>query len=336
MKKVRSKMDSSAERKNPEISVVIPMYNEEENVKATLGKVKGILEGLDDHTWEILVVNDGSIDRTLELAEEMSKVDDRIRIVSYYPNIGRGRALRRGFDEARGDIVVTTDADLSYEAKYIGNLAKELIDNRGLDLVIGSPYMEGGGTTGVPFHRVLVSRLGNKILGFSLAGNLKTTTGILRAYRKYVVDSLELESDDKEIHLEILSKALALGYEVKEIPAVLTGRVKGKSKFKFRATAISHLFFSFFEKPVLIFGLIGLLFLLLGLIGGIYIIILRYQGALTPNRPLVTLVVLLILSGIQILSFGFIGTQIVALRKEIYKVQKQYRLIRENLKSQRE
>ncbi len=318
-------MDSSSKGKNPEVSVVIPMYNEEENVQATLREVKNLLEGFKSHTWEILVINDGSIDRTLELAEEMAKADDRIRVISYYPNMGRGKALRRGFEEARGDIVVTTDADLSYEAKYIGILATELIDNRGLDLVIGSPYMEGGGTKGVPFYRLLISRLGNKILGFSLAGNLKTTTGILRAYRKYVVDSLELESDGKEIHLEILSKALALGYKVKEVPAVLTGRVKGKSKFKFRTTAISHLFFSFFEKPVLIFGLIGLLFLVLGLIGGIYIVILRYQRLLTPNRPLITLVVLLILTGIQILSFGFIGTQIVALRKEIYKVQRENR-----------
>lgn len=325
-------MDSSSKGKNPEVSVVIPMYNEEENVQATLREVKNLLEGFKSHTWEILVVNDGSIDRTLELAEEMAKADGRIRVISYHPNMGRGKALRSGFEESRGDIVVTTDADLSYEAKYIRILAKELIDNQGLDFVIGSPYMEGGGTKGVPFHRLLISRLGNKILGFSLAGNLKTTTGILRAYRKYVVDSLELESDGKEIHLEILSKALALGYKVREVPAVLTGRVKGKSKFKFRATAISHIFFSFFEKPVLIFGLIGLLFLVFGLIGGMYIVILRYQGTLTPNRPLITLVVLLILTGIQILSFGFIGTQIVALRKEIYKVQRENRKLWKEIK----
>jgi len=329
-------MASSPSGKKPEISVVIPMFNEEENVQATVSQVKNVLENLEGHSWEILVINDGSKDRTLELAEGMAKSDNRIRVVSYYPNMGRGRALRKGFEEATGDVVVTTEADLSWGCEIIRTMIHVLIENKDIEVVLASPHRSGGKLIDVPFLRALISKLGNVILRFSLSSYITMSTGMMRAYRKYVIDSLELESDGKEIHLEILSKVLALGYKVKEVPAILTGRVKGKSKFRFRATAVSHLLFSFFEKPVLIFGLIGLLFLVLGLIGGIYIVILRYQGALTPNRPLITLVVLLILSGIQILSFGFIGTQIVALRKEIYKVQKQNKLIEKNLKGKRE
>jgi hypothetical protein len=138
-----------------------------------------------------------------------------------------------------------------------------------------------------------------------------------------VLDSLELESDGKEIHLEILSKAMALGYRVKEVPAILRGRRKGRSKFKFRKTATSHLVFSIFEKPMVIFGFLGLLSLGIGLLMGLYVAYLRFSGELTPGRPLITFAILLILGGIQILSFGFIAIQIVSLRREILRIQKE-------------
>ena len=156
-----------------------------------------------------------------------------------------------------------------------------------------------------------------------MPNRIYTSTGIFRAYRRKVLDSLELESDGKEIHLEILSKAIALGYRVKEVPAVLTGRQKGRSKFKFRKTAVSHLVFSAFEKPMILFGFIGFLTLAIGLLIGLYIAYLRFLGDLTPGRPLITFAILLILGGIQMLSFGFIAIQIVSLRREILRIQKE-------------
>src|SRR4030042_6644956 len=158
------------------------------------------------------------------------------------------------------------------------------------------------------------------------------STGVFRAYRRKVIDSLELESDDKEIHLEILSKAIALGYRVKEVPVVLSARTKGKSKFKFKKTAISHLVFSAFEKPLIVFGFIGLLTLAVGLLIGLYIAYLRFSGDLTPGRPLITFALLLILGGIQILSFGFVAIQIVSLRREILRIQKENLEIKKELR----
>jgi hypothetical protein len=166
-----------------------------------------------------------------------------------------------------------------------------------------------------------------------MPNRIYTSTGIFRAYRRKVLDSLEIESDGKEIHLEILSKALALGYRVKESPAILTSRKKGKSKFKFRKTAISHLVFSVFEKPVIIFGFVGLLTLAIGLLIGAYIIYLRLSGDLTPGRPLITFSILLILGGMQILSFGFIAIQIVSLRKEILRIQKENLELKRDIKN---
>ncbi len=305
-----------------DLSVIIPMYNEAENVEATLTRIRKALASFDG-AYEIIAVNDGSLDNTLEILNRLAEQDGKLKIVSYPNNIGRGMALRRGFKESGGEIIVSIDSDLSYDPCYIIDFAGTLKGDPDIDFVLASPYMPGGGVKNVPFHRLWISRLGNKILRLAMPNRIYTSTGIFRAYRRKVLDSLELESDGKEIHLEVLSKALALGYRVKEIPAILTGRKKGRSKFKFRKTTLTHLAFSIFEKPMIIFGFLGLLTLGIGFLIGIYIAYLRFTGELTPGRPLITFALLLILGGIQILSFGFIAIQIVSLRREILRIQKE-------------
>jgi dolichol-phosphate mannosyltransferase len=306
----------------PDVSVVVPMFNEQENVKRTLDRLTRALDTIPKR-WEIVVVDDGSTDRTRGLVESYCRLNRWVKLISYPANQGRGKALRLGIARAQGRIICTTDADLSYDEKYVVKMIEVLDRNPEADLVVGSPYAPGGKTEGVPFHRLLLSRWGNKILGFAMKGGLSTVTGVLRAYRRECISSLELESDGKEIHLEILSKALSMGYRVKEMPATLKSRTGGKSKFKFKATAISHLVFSFFERPIILFGAVGLFMLLLGFLGGTYIVYLWQKGTLNPNRPLMTLMVLLVVAGIQVLLFGFLGTQLVHLRKEIYKVQRE-------------
>ncbi len=312
-----------------DLSIVIPMFNEAENVESTLKRVEEALSSFQGD-YEIIPVNDGSVDNTLEILKRIESKDKKIKVVSYSKNIGRGMALRKGFRESRGKIVVSIDADLSYDPRYIRDLLHTLRTEEDIDLVIASPYMPGGGAQNVPALRLYISKLGNKILRFAMPNRIYTSTGIFRAYRREVLDSLELESDGKEIHLEILSKALALSYRVKEIPAVLTSRKKGRSKFRFKKTATSHLIFSVFEKPMIMFGFLGLLTIGIGFLIGIYIAYLRFSGELTPGRPLLTFAMLLILGGIQILSFGFIAIQIVSVRKEILRIQK------ENLELKRE
>lgn len=313
-----------------DLSIVIPMFNEAENVKNTLTRVEESLSTFKGN-YEIVAVNDGSTDNTFEILKEITEKDKRIKVVSYPKNMGRGMALRRGFKESQGEIVVSIDADLSYDPKYTLDLIQALEKNPHVDFVLASPYMPGGGAKDVPSLRLWISKLGNKILRFAMPNRIYTSTGIFRAYRRKVLDSIELESDGKEIHLEILSKALALGFRVKEVPAVLTGRKRGISKFKFRKTAISHLVFSVFEKPMMIFGFLGLITLGIGFLIGLYIAYLRFSGSLTPGRPLITFALLLILGGIQILSFGFIALQILTLRKEILRVQKENLELRKEL-----
>ena len=209
-----------------DLSIVIPMFNEADNVESTLTKVKEAL-GTFEGAYEILAVNDGSLDNTLETLNRLAEQDKKLKIVSYPKNIGRGMALRKGFKESSGEIIVSIDADLSYSPKYIPEFVETLRKEPDIDFVLASPYMPGGGVQNVPVLRLWVSKLGNKILRLVMPNRIYTSTGIFRAYRRKVLDSLELESERKEIHVEILSKALALGYRVKERPAILTSRKKG-------------------------------------------------------------------------------------------------------------
>ncbi|MDH3928898.1 MAG: glycosyltransferase family 2 protein, partial [Deltaproteobacteria bacterium] len=158
--------------------------------------------------------------------------------------------------------------------------------------------------------------------------SFKTSTCILRGYRKEVLEALELESNGKEIHLEILSKVCALGFVVKEIPAILRNRKGGTSKFKFRRTSSSHLLFSVFERPILLFGLAGLFFIFSGFLIGCYIVWLRYFGTLNPSRPLVPLMIILLLLGSQFFCFAFIAIQNNHLRNEVYRLQKQINFLK--------
>ena len=302
-------------------SVVVPMYNEEENARRTLSQLLDA-GNLLKIPFELVPVNDGSRDRTLSVLEEMAREDSRIRPVSYSRNRGRGRALREGFQAARGKIVCTIDADLSYGPEYVAAMVTLLTEHPDLDYVVGSPYMEGGGTEGVPAHRLWVSKLGNRVLSFAMGCGIRTVTGVLRAYRSEVLSSLDLESEGKELHPEIIAKAHAAGFVGMEMPAVLKTRTRGQSKFKLSTTAASHLVFSLHERPMLLFGLVGLLLMGVGVLIGGYLTYAWLKESLNPNRPLMTLFPLLFVGGLQIVLFGFLGSQLVHLRRELYRLRR--------------
>ena len=312
------------------ISVVVPMYNEEDNVLRTLVEVNSVMKDYDN--YEIVVVDDGSLDDTFKLAEKFASDNSHVKVYKQPVNMGMGSALRRGFDESDGDIIITIDADLSYNPSHITKLASVLLDDETVDIAVGSPYMEGGDVKNVPFVRLFISKIANKFVGYSMPENLSTVTSVLRGYRREVLDSMELESKGTNINLEILSKAIAMRYKIKEVPAVLVGRELGHSKLKFRSKTISHVLFSLYEKPMILFGAIGFFLLLIGLISGIYLFYEYIKGTLDPTRPLMLFMVLMIISGIQILIFGFVATQISLLKREIYIIQKENRLMRKRLK----
>ncbi len=306
------------------------MYNEEENVSRTLSEVDSAMKEYPD--YEIIAVDDGSTDNTHSMLEEFASKNSHIHVLYHHVNSGMGKAIRTGFNGSKGDILVTIDADLSYKASHIPILISELLNDETVDIAVGSQYMEGGGVKNVPFSRLFISKVANKFIGYSMTENLSTVTGVLRAYRREVLESMELESNGTKINLEILSKATAIGFKIKEVPAILEGRELGESKIKIKSKTISHVLFSFYEKPMILFGVIGLFMLLIGIISGIYLFYQYILGTLDPTRPLMIFMVLMIIAGIQILIFGFIATQISLLKREIFIVQKENKLLRKRLK----
>ena len=311
-----------------EVSVIIPMYNEEENVLHTLQEVKNVLRQYSP--FQIIAVDDGSADNTLTLLEQYASENQEVEVFKHPVNMGMGKALVTGFKNAKGKVIVTLDADLSYDPNYIPLLVWKLHEENA-DVVIGSQYMHGGKTEGIPFIRLFVSKMANRIVGYSMNENISTVTGILRAYRKEVLDSIEIESRGTAINPEILSKAIALDFKIIEVPVTLKGRELGESKVQFRSTTISHLLLTFYERPMILFGFVGLALCIIGVVSAFYLFYLYLIGQLDPNRPLMIFMLLTLLSGIQILIFGFMATQISLLKREIYIVQKENKLMRKRL-----
>jgi glycosyltransferase involved in cell wall biosynthesis len=305
----------------PFLSIIVPMCNEEGNIKSTLDRIDQAVK--DTYSpYEVVVVDDGSTDRTLQVLQDSFGNDPRVRIFSHGENFGRGRALRTGFAEAKGEFIVSIDADLSYDPIVIGRLIDALTAKEHMHIAVASPYMVGGGTENVPFFRLLVSRLGNKILSFFFPQKISTSTGIFRAYRASAIRSLELESNGKEIHLEILSKAFAVGFGVIEIPAILRGRKVGRSKFRFKKTAMSHIVFSIFEKPYMILEILGLSLFLFGGLALLLLQITKMRGIFTPGLPLSMMLIAMVTTGAQIILFGILAVAIGRNRRELIKIQK--------------
>ncbi len=316
----------------PYVSVVVPVFNESENIASTVQAIEEVMSKT-GKSFEIVLVNDGSTDDTPARIAAIAAEDERVKAVGYPVNAGRGKALRTGFDAASGEFVASIDADLSYHPSSILDLLAALEAHPEADFAIGSPYMAGGGTENVPPLRLLISKMGNYVLRGMMPGNFRTFTGIFRCYRGDMVRGLVLCSDSKEIHLEILTKAIALGYKGVEVPATLRGRKKGKSKFRFRKTATHHLMYAMHERPVAIFGLAGLAMLAVSIGLAIYMLVLSASGEPVGNRPLLLLGVFLGLFGAVMVSIGFVSLQNVMLRNEIYKIATQNRRISQKLES---
>ena len=265
----------------PRVSVVVPAYNEARLVDSTLEALTQYLDGLGEAwPWELLVVDDGSSDATGELAEAFAARHSGVRVLRHRVNFNLGQALRYAFANCRGEYIVTVDSDLSYSPEHIGRLL-ETIASSGARIVVASPYMAGGRTVAVPFVRRVASRAANRFLAVAARGQLATLTGMVRAYDRRFLRTLDLRSTGPEINVEILYKATLLRARVLEVPATLDWSFHGPDPRRkgsigaLAATTAKALVSGFLFRPVAFLVLPGLLlaglaaaFLLTGMAAG--------------------------------------------------------------------
>jgi dolichol-phosphate mannosyltransferase len=306
------------------ISVVCPMFNEGKEIGGAVSKLKECLDGL-PYRAEVLLVNDGSADDTVTQALSAVRGDPRFRVLSHRVNFGRGRALQTGFQEARGAIIVTTEGDLSWGKDVVGRLVEALRENPALDAVFASPHLPGGGYRNVPWHRVLLSAGGNRLLRFLYLGHLTMTTGMTRAYRSDVIQPHRFLEDGKEIHLAIAHRLLSLGHRIGEVPAVLSWPERDGARTRARRTnwptirrlVASHLAFGLFRgiSRVIIPG-IGSLTLLVAFFSG-WSFWNYAHGA--PSIYLVTLTGVLLILWVNLILGYFLLFHSLKIEIEVWK-----------------
>jgi len=306
------------------LSVVVPLYNEEENIQLLHEQLKKSLDPLSQE-YEILFVDDGSTDHTLSLLEKIQADDKRVIVLSLRRNFGQTAAFAAGFDFARGDVVVTMDGDLQNDPADIPKLIEMIKDN---DLVSGwrkkrkDPF----------FTRRLPSIIANWLISKVTGVKLHDYGCSLKAYRREVIKNLKLYG---EMHRFIPAVASWYGVRVAEVETVHHPRLRGKSKYGISRTVkvvldlITVKFLqSFSTKPIQFFGPVGVLSGIFGFLILLYLTIDKiFFGNPIGGRPLILLGALLIIVGIQLIGMGLLGEMLVRVyhesqRKPIYVLKK--------------
>ena len=245
------------------ISLVIPCFNEEAILRQHLAKILDYTESKNEkYKWEMVVINDGSTDKTGPIAEEFGKTRDNITVIHHPANMNLGRALQTGFQNSHGDVIVVMDVDLSYSLDHVERMVDKLVDTYA-DIVIASPYMKGGKVTAVPLFRKVMSYWVNKFMRLASQDKYHTYTGMVRAYRKGFIQTLNLKTKDYEVNPEILYKAMILRARIVEIPGHLDwteqNKYSGKRKSSIRIIrgVFSSIMSGFIFRPYIFFLGIG-------------------------------------------------------------------------------
>lgn len=313
------------------ISVVCPFYNEEAIIEASVRAMLKQLETLAEQ-WELIVVDDGSTDRSAEIVSSIARESPRLRIVGYSPNRGRGYAIRAGAAQARGELLVTTEIDSSWGDDIVHRLAAELRSRPDIDMVIASPHLPGGGYVNVPWHRVLLSTWGNLIIRSALTYGVTMNTGMTRGYRREKFLALPLDDDGKEMHLEIVNKALAFGYRIGEIPAVLewkthklaaTPGATRKSSSRIPRLVRSHLLFSLLVAPFRYFMPVSVVLTLAAFVFFSWGVVNLFNPA--PSIFLFIAAGFLLLFSLTLFGIAVLAQQTRALQGDLWRVRSELR-----------
>lgn len=309
------------------VSVVCPFYNESLIIENAVLNMLDNLKTL-PADWELVLVNDGSTDSSPAIVRKAVAGATRVKIVSYPINEGRGHALKKGIDAAEGEIIVTTEIDLSWGDGIVRAILNKFQSEPVLDVIVASPNIPGGGYKNVPPGRVLISRLGNALIRLLFTKQITMNTGMTRGYRREVIKDLPVFEKGKEFHLEVLLKLLYLGYRIGEIPAVLewkdkklarVGSQKRRSSSKMKGLIISHINFAVFANPIRYFWAFGALSAAagLGFITGAFYRFWAGQVAIYMALTGFSMFIVALL----LFGFGILANQNNFILRELWRIQ---------------
>ncbi|HSC29231.1 MAG TPA: glycosyltransferase family 2 protein [Vicinamibacterales bacterium] len=298
----------------PLLSVVVPVYNEEESLEEFLTSIERALTPPND-SYEVVFVDDGSTDGTFERLKALSRTHDRVRVFSFRRNLGKSAALLCGFQRAAGQYIFTMDADLQDDPGNFQRMYDRLISDRA-DIVSGWRRERHDGAL-----KVLASRIFNRLMVRLLFGSsFNDMNSGIKLYRAEVAKELKLFGG---MHRFIPLIAIEMGYRVLEYPVSHNERKYGASKYsavKF-LTEMPDLLTVFFlikytTKPLHFFARIGSALIAIGLLCLTYLTILWFQSIPIGTRPLLTFGVLLVVIGGQIVFTGLLADLIVSFSQD--------------------
>lgn len=313
---------------NLELSVVAPLYNEEDSVDELYRRLTSVLKEI-GRSYEIVFVDDGSRDRTFELAKRIADADPKVTLVRLRRNFGQTAGLAAGFDHSRGAIIVAMDGDLQHFPEDIPALLAKI--DEGYDIASG--WREKRVDNYI--IRRLPSLIANKLMAKLSNVDLHDFGTTFKAYRREVLETVELYG---ELHRFIPALASWQGVKIAEVPIKNIVRPKGKSNYGLSRTfrvlmdlLTVKFLISYLARPLHFFGFIGLSFFTIGFIVASIISMLYYFGDLVISQHLGNLIfsMLMMLLGVQIVAMGLsleVSTRIyhTTHNRKIYAVREMY------------
>lgn len=292
----------------PRISIVIPLYNEEDSIPHLVEALDAAIANCGEPT-EVIIVDDGSRDRSFALLKELAERDPRFTIVRFRRNFGQTAAFAAGFAQARGEVVITMDADLQNDPMDIPLLMAKI--DEGYDIVSGWRKNRQDRW----LDRKLPSMLANRLISNVTDVRLHDYGCSLKAYRTEVLQHVRLYG---ELHRFIPALASQVGATVTEVPVNHRARKYGSSKYGISRTIrvmldLINVWFlgAYSTRPIHVFGTLGLGSMALGILAGLYLTALKiFWGASIGNRPLLLLAVLLVVIGVQLVTMGLLAEMI--------------------------
>jgi glycosyltransferase involved in cell wall biosynthesis len=287
------------------ISIVIPVYNEEENIKELHTKLSDVLPTVTEN-YEIIFVDDGSSDNSFAHLKELNNEDESVKVIKFRRNFGQSAALSAGFDYSKGDIIITMDGDLQNDPKDIPKLL-DALEKEDYDVVCGWRFDRADTKL-----KKLFSKIANGLRRRFTDEDIHDSGCTLRAYKKECIADLELYG---EMHRYIPALLLWKGYKIGEVKVSHHERKYGKTKYSWRRVVKGFLdlivvtfWQRFSARPIHIFGGLGLLLSVFGGIISVYMVISRlFFNMSLADRPLFLVSIFMIIVGVQFVVTGVLA-----------------------------